>query len=179
MNKEIFIICNSPAALAEISSGNWPNLPDADLFTCNLAYSHFRTNGKHFNIFSDPLPINDFLSHPNWHEIYNTYQYNKIKFVINKAMVGKDFEINKSESCKAEIDICPVSIPASSAIGALFYTVCTQHYDKIHLIGYTLNEWEGLEAAPELRPKLKAFEWVDLYYKKTSPRPYLFTFTKL
>jgi len=63
MKNEIYILCNSPQCLNEISSVNYPNLHNKNIFTCNLAYSYFRTSDRHLNIFTDAPAINDFLTY--------------------------------------------------------------------------------------------------------------------
>lgn len=180
MEKEIIILCNSPQCLAEISSGNWPNLHERDLFTCNLAYSHFRTTGKHYNMFADAIPIQDFLENRNWVQVYHTYKYENILYVFNRWQ----WQLEKYEAPKISSEFAanyiasPIVVPASSAISALFYLNACHLYEKIHLVGYTINEWQGLRAVKELQHKVQAFEDVLKNYEVEQVRPFVYTYSR-
>lgn len=179
MKKEIVILCNSPQCLEIISGGHIPDLHQKNLFTCNLAYTHFRTSGRHLNIFVDTPIIDSFINRPQWYENYGCYNYDKVEFIINPwehAIYGKHNYMQH----KAKIKVSPVLIPASSAIAALFYLNAAENYDVIHLVGYTLREWSGLHNVKELQHKLKAFQDVTNKYEvfKNELMPTWYTYIK-
>jgi hypothetical protein len=184
MKNEIHIICNSPEALEEISAGRWPELHKKNIFTCNLAYTHFRTSARHLNIFSDAIPIKDFLFNKNWPQIYGAYNYSGIEFIFNLWKDGKGNDVHiidiicNKHPFKINLKAAPDIVPASSAIGALFYLNAIEKFDKIHLIGYTLNEWEGIENVKELSGKNQAFKDLFKNYQEERPRPCVFTYTR-
>lgn len=180
MENEIIILCNSPQCLAEVSAGNWPNLHTKNIFTCNLAYSHFRTTGRHLNIFADAVPIIDFLTNENWQNVYNTYKYMNIEFILSVWQIGMRLNyIKTSEQFNAVIKKSPVVVPASSAISALFYLNACENFDKIHLVGYTIKEWEGIEAVKELKNKVDAFNDLFKKYQVTRKRDYVYTYSRI
>jgi hypothetical protein len=180
MKNEIIILCNSAACLKEVSSGNWPDLHTKNIFTCNLAYTHFRTSARHLNIFSDAPLINKFLNSPDWARTYDTYQYTGIEFIFNTWDLGVEKNIcpSKHEAVKAICKYSPVIVPASSAIGALFYLSAVENFDKIHLLGYTINEWEGIEHVKELASKQNAFNEVYKKYEVENPREFVYTYSR-
>lgn len=167
MKETIYILCNSAECNRIISSGYVPNLQEQNIFTCNLAYSHFRTNGLHFNMFADAIPIHDFLTNPNWGPVYDTYQYDQIIFVFNLWQWKKQRRTWPVgyPSQRVICSVSPVDIPASSAISALFYLNSVGNFDRIELIGYTINEWDGLKGVKELEPKYNEFQKVLERYR--------------
>jgi hypothetical protein len=177
-NNEIIIICNSPQCLAEITSGNYPNLANQNIFTCNLAYSYFRTTGQHYNIFTDIPAITDFLYNPNWYGIYSTNPYNKVIFVINNFTSDKPILLVEDGNNRIITEF-GIKIPASSGMAALFYLVKNTQFKKITLLGYTLNEWEGIEHNNKLQNKVKMFEFINQNYKVNNPRPFVYEYEKI
>lgn len=163
MNKEeIIIICNSNHALQSISTGKYGDLSNKNIFTCNLAYSFFRTRQRHLNIFSDGPIIQDFIKcqlNKTWHYIYSTAPYNNVQFIYNT------WDFNGHNFGYHFIKPSPVIIQGSSAIGALFYLNEVENFNTIHLTGYTLNEWENLEKIPELALKHAEFNKVFRKYE--------------
>lgn len=165
MTKQISILCNSPQCLAEITSGNYPELYKSDLFTCNLAYTHIRTEGRHLNIFSDRAIVHAFLSAHDWHGTFSTAPYNKVEHIINLATISEQSILHGSlDHIAHRVKESPLRIPASSAIGALFHSIECEHYDQIRLIGYNLKEWKHISNVKELKAKKEMFDKIcDLY----------------
>lgn len=173
--KQIYILCNSPECLKEITSGEYSDLNNSDIFTCNLAYTYFRTNGKHFNIFSDSGPINEFLKHNNWYDIYGCLNYHDIEFIIHCTGLSY-LDLSNIDKIKGSVKISPLICNGSSSINALLYLSTCYNYDKITLIGYTLNEWSGLKNIPELEHKLIELKKLSTKYDIKQVRPYVFEY---
>lgn len=144
MSKEIYIICNSPEALKEIASGKHIDLHTKDIFTCNNAFTFFRTSGRHLNFWTDTLEIIRQIQFPeNLSDGYHT----KVKHIYspyglkmaNTTLLYRDKGLNFS----------PIQAGASSGLGALAYLAMCSDYDTIYIIGYTLDErknpmWENI-----------------------------------
>ncbi len=129
---EIFIICNSPQALKEIASGAWSQLPSADLFTCNNAFTFFRTSGKHLNFFTDTLDIFRFMTMPET----LSYNYQKqVKFVFSQF----GMTLANGNLIERDLHYSPVPLGASSALGALAYLNAVEDYSTVYMLGYTIQ----------------------------------------
>lgn len=179
MSNEILILCNSAACLNEISSGLWPDLSQRNIFTCNLAYTFFRTEGRHLNIFSDAEPIKAFFEEKNWSAVYAPWRYNKVEFVFSKwEMETKAIFPNEHQNCPLLPVFSPVSVPGSSAINALLYLNACENFDKIYLLGYTINEWEGISHVKELQGKKQALEALLTNYKPEMIRANVWRYEK-
>lgn len=167
MSKEIFILCNSAECLKEISSGKYPDLQTKDLFTCNNAFTFFRTSGKHFNMMVDGNDIYRFTERPE--NLFREY-HQKIYFIFS------EFEKPQIivDHYERDISFSPIKIGCSSAIAALFYLNAVLNYDVIRLIGYTLIEdHEGT-------PAEKKNEFQKLYnnYFQEKVSDHVFRFTR-
>lgn len=172
--KEIYILCNSPECLAEIASGNFPDLHTKDIFTCGSAFTFFRTYGKHFNFITDGVDIVRHINHPEY--LFRDYR-DKVLFVFSKPETEK---LNVKTIIPFQVDVSPVNVAASSAINALFFlnAQISFPYDVIHLIGYTINEWDGMEELQNLRQKKLAFDEVFKNYNVENPRPFYYKYTR-
>jgi hypothetical protein len=179
MQNEIIILCNSAACLNEISAGHWPNLHQKNIFTCNFAYTHFRTSGLHFNIFSDADPIIAFLTCENWDNVFTSYPYKNTQFVLNTWDIDTK-KINPIPSNQFNLPLIksPIKVPASSSIGALLYLNACENFEKIHLVGYTINEWEGIETVKELKSKQEALNDLHKNYQQTNPREFVYIYER-
>lgn len=71
-----------------------------------------------------------------------------------------------------------VCVGASSAINALFYLNAVEKYDEITLIGYTINEWDGMDKFPNLLQKKLAFDEVFKNYSMEKIRQYTYKFSR-
>ncbi len=170
---EIFIICNSSEALLLISSGYFPNLHSKDLFTCNNAFTFFRTFGKHYNFFCDAEDIKRFFRMPE--KLCWDYQ-KKISFIFSEW----DLKRNGFPLWNPDSIISPVCVPASSGMNALFYlNSLPEKYKTIWLIGYTFNEWEGIETNPRLAEKKSFLDKLDSCYERNKPYPFVYRYTLL
>ncbi len=135
-NTSIHIICNSPECLSILSSGQFPFLNDKDLFTCNSAYTFFKTRGRHLNFFTDPESIirNKYMPETLTHKYEK-----KIEFIYSQYGVA----MRSNNMLFQGIRISPVKETGSSALNALAYLAECENYKTIHLIGYTFNEVEN------------------------------------
>ena len=156
MNNEIIIVCNSHQFVQEISSGRWNDLDTRNLFTCNNAYTHFRTSARHFNMFSDAIDIKRHVEMPE--KLHNGY-HSKVEFVYYDflGLTSEDFP---------GLNYSPVVAPASSAIQALWYLGLKEKFDTIYLIGYTMNEWDVM-AEEGMRFFTWQEEWKRFFNKYT------------
>lgn len=137
MDKEICIICNSPQALEIISNGAFPNLHTKDLFTCNNAFTFFRTEGRHFNFWTDARDIMRHIEMPEkLSDRYETY----VQHIYSPFGLKM-----KSGNYLYPLVCSPIEKGCSSALGALAFLNEVYSYNKIWLIGYTLDETENTE----------------------------------
>lgn len=172
---KIVILCNSPQCLQIISAGHYPNLHQTDIFTCNLAYTHFRTSKRHFNIFSDRAIIEAFLNCDNWYSVFGTLNYD-LEYIFHLQEV-KEITL-KDKHANLNIKASPVTANGSSAVNALLYLHACENYDEIHLVGYTLNEWEGIKNVKELSDKLNRLKALLNDYEVSNPSDHLFIYKK-
>jgi len=176
---KITILCNSPQCLEEITSGKYNNLVNEDIFTCNLAYTYFRTNARHLNIFTDIEPINNFLDSNHLEGIFSTHLYFKIEFILHSFQFHKtQLELNNKKTPYRLIK-SNVVVNGSSGINALLYLVNNENYDIINLVGYSLNEWEGIKEVPELKPKLIELEKIKENYTINNYAPFCYEYKKI
>lgn len=180
MDNEIYILCNSPQCLHEISSGRWPDLHKKNLFTCNLAYTFFRTDGRHLNIFTDAEPIKAFLEQHDWPAVYDTWKYNKVEFIFSAwEIFSKKVKINPHKSCKANYQYSPLFVPGSSAINALLHlSQFEKSFNTIYLIGYTINEWQGIKNVKELADKKRALDYLNQKYTRNQLSDWVYRYDK-
>lgn len=134
--KTIFIICNSPEALQIIASGLYQDIHTADLFTCNNAYTFFRTSGRHLNFFTDTI---DIVRHVKMPETLSKGYEKKVEFIYSR----KGVTMQSGQCLFPDLKFSPLYQIGSSALNALAYLVATERYNGIHLIGYTLDETEN------------------------------------
>jgi hypothetical protein len=167
---EIFIICNSPEALDLIGILFPTQFSRADLFTCNNAFTFFRTKGKHFNFWTDArdifkhLELTERLSGGYNEHIQHVYSRHGLTMATGNILFNDKV-----------LKLTPHSKGASSALGALAYCATCLNYDRIVLVGYTLNE-----------QKNDIWKIVNDRYKETERyevtehgNPYLFIFDKV
>lgn len=133
---EIFILCNSRQCLEEISSGRFKKLQAKDLFTCNNAYTFFRTEGNHFNLFTDTI---DIVRHTLMPETLSNGYEKQVHFIYSQY--GTQMACNRS--IFPGLNLSPIKTPSSSGLGALAWLNKMRNYDVIWLIGYTLDESEN------------------------------------
>ena len=140
--KEIFIICNSEAALAEISSGRFPDLDKKDLFTCNNAFTFFRTTGRHLNFWTDTL---DIIRHIEMPETLSKDYQKKVHHIYSQS----GMKLANGNYIYQTLNYSQVKQAGSSALNALAFLSQIKgidlinqiaQYDVIWLIGYTLDE---------------------------------------
>lgn len=134
--KEIFIICNSPQCLSEISSGKFPGLDQEDLFTSNNAFTFFKTSGKHFNFWID---WQDIFRHVTMPETLSGGYENKVQHIFSRF----NMKLANGKTMYRQLHYSPVEQAASSALSALAYTAVMGEYDAAWMIGYTLDESEN------------------------------------
>lgn len=158
--KTIHILCNSPQCLAEITSGAWPALNKKDLFTCNNAFTFFRTTGVHYTFFTDTIDIMRQLIMPE--QLSDHYDQHVKKIFSQWAM-----ELKNGNLIERDITYSPINIGASSALGALAFALCCLQYDEAYLIGYTLDEGHN-----------KIWDEILAGHIKEEIRPHVFKFTR-
>ena len=176
MEQEIIIVCNSAEFIAEVSSGRWADFQHRNIFTCNNAYTHFRTSKEHFNIFVDNLDINRFYFHAE--KLTEDYQ-NHVKFIFSDWDIKRKANSDKQLELYNGLVFSPVSCGGSSAFNALLYLNSEFSYDKIHLIGYTFDEFSALEKQKSLIEKKKSFDIVLSRYDMKKVRPSVYEFSKI
>lgn len=168
MNNEITILCNSPQCLAEISTGGFGDLSEQNIFTCNMAYTFFRTNKRHLNIFSDSPLIESFFNTNDWYNNFGVLNYD-LEFIFH-LFHCKGITIPKTHE-HLKIKTSPDLSNNSSAINALIYLNECENFDTINLVGYTLNEWEGIKGVNGLELKNEALDKVkENYYIHKHPQ---------
>lgn len=131
--KEIYLICNSEQALNEISSGRFPDLDKKDLFTCNNAYTFFRTTGRHLNFWTD---TEDIIRNVIMPETLSKDYQKKVDHIY--SLFGR--ELKNGNTLYRWLKFSPVRKAGSSALNAISYLNMCEKYDVIWLIGYTLDE---------------------------------------
>lgn len=130
-------------------------------------------------MFSDAAPIKRFLEAEDWLKIYNTWQYTGIEFIISEWDIkDKCITVKKHQNCKANTKFSPICVPGSSGINALLYSALVEGFEKIHLIGYTINEWDGIEHVKELHEKQAALNQLHAKYQVNKIRDFVYEFTK-
>lgn len=179
MKKNLYILCNSNEAMATITSGSFKDLADADIFTCNNAFTFVRTNGKHFNFWTD---TRDIMRHIEMPENLSLDYHTKVQHIYSP------FGITMANGNELYQGLCvsPVKYGCSSAIGALAFAAICLPYDKIVMIGHTLDEFENPifkqvifnylklpsinTEAMEYRDKYKS-SWYYIYFRKFNVLP--------
>lgn len=131
--KTLYIICNSPRALNAISSGKLKNLDEKDIFTCNNAYTFFKTSGKHYNFWTD---VSDIFRHIKLPEQLSDNYHLKVKHVYNKNAVF----LKDGRQLFRNIFISPIDILCSSGMGALCFASVCLDYNRLVFVGHTLVE---------------------------------------
>lgn len=174
-NNKMIILCNSPQCLNIISGGQYPNLNESNIFTCNLAYTHFRTNKRHLNIFSDRPIIEAFLNCDNWYSVFGTLNYD-LEYVFHQWESGQ-ITVPKNLH-HLNIKKSPVTSNGSSAVNALLYLHECEKFDEIHLVGYTINEWKGLKNVKELTDKYNRLQNLLKDYDVNNPQPFVFVYKR-
>jgi hypothetical protein len=171
MNNEIIILCNSAACLDEISSGRFVDLHTRNIFTCNDAYAFFRTTGKHFNFVSDMPHVALHANNPGLLKPWGGYDH--IQFIYSAWDIKR-----KAVNVFPGLTYSPIEISASSAINALFYLNAVEKFDSIILVGYTINEWDGMDKFPNLKKKKEAFDVVFKNYSMEQVRKFVYEFSR-
>jgi hypothetical protein len=156
----INLICNSSECLSIISSGAAGYLSAQNLCTCNNAFTFFRTSGIHINFFTDTMDIIRHITMPE--TLSNGYE-KKVQHVFSPWAM----KLANGNLITRDLNYSPIDKGASSGLGALAYLVNCHNYDKIHMIGYTINESENNI-------------WHDIlpYYTREEIQPFLFRFLK-
>lgn len=172
---EIFILCNSPECLQLISSGAFPDLQEQNLFTCNNAFTFFRTTATHLNIMVDAVDILRFLAMPE--KLFKDYEQN-LGFVISTHDMACNKSILMDVYPPNKLMVSPIKVGASSAIHALFFLNSCNLFKTIWLVGYTIDEWDGMDKFPNLTAKKMEFEKVYANYKQEMVRPYVYKYTR-
>lgn len=145
MNESIYIICNSSECLQLITGHNIPRisgLHNADLFTCNSAYTFFRTTGRHFNFWTDTVDIIRKVTMPE--TLSQDYQKH-----VEHIFSPFGLYLGNGNLLYRGLQVSPVKEGCSSALGALAYLAECHQYKQIYLVGYTLDEttnpvWKGI-----------------------------------
>lgn len=130
---EIYILCNSNQCLEEITSGRFPELYKADIFTCNQSYSFFRTSGRHLNFMMDTDNIIRYVLFLE--PLHKDYQ-KKIEFIFS---IWNMKQLNGNLLYR-QLKYSPVQFGGSSALCALAHLSVVENYDTIYLVGYTFDE---------------------------------------
>jgi hypothetical protein len=159
--KEIFIICNSPQALMEVSSGRLPSLHQEDLFTCNNAFTFFKTSGRHLNFFTDTA---DIIRHVTMPEVLSGEYHKKVEHIFSRC----DMKLHNGKTLYHWLRYSPVTKAASSAIGALAYLANMTDYDCVWLVGYTLDERENSIWN----------DYIDPSFHQENVRPFVYKFDR-
>lgn len=131
--KTIYVICNSPEALFVLTSGMLNNLVNSDIFTCNNAYTFFRTSGRHLNFFTDTI---DIMRHVKIPETLSKGYEKSVEFIYHRKGATAATGLCLFPGLK----FSPVQGMGSSALNAIAYLVAVEDYEMIQLIGYTLDE---------------------------------------
>jgi hypothetical protein len=133
--KKIYCIGNSQLALKLISSGEYSNLHECDIFTSNFSYCFFRTNGRHLNMVIEPVLIDLFAKIPLCEPTFrngSAFDYDKIEMVYS----------NWNQGAKGLKELYPAmkfmneENYASSGISSVFHSM-ELGYDEIYLLGFS------------------------------------------
>jgi len=173
--KEIFILCNTPKCLEEISSGRFAYLQTKDIFTCNHAYTFIWTSGKHYNIIIDNEDI-DFFVNDSYFMRESKYKRNtdKINFILSPFNEGKKDAFNGQYK---GFEFSPVMCGGSSGLQAVLYCGRALDYDRIYFIGY-LPIFEEFNSVGMPQDKKAEIDYFFSKYSDEALREGVYLFTK-